>query len=198
MNRKITITLYAVLLAAGGNSLAQTAKPPVVGLAQVVDARVTTIEQDTVPAAEAMPEDRYSFAPTGGGFAGVRTFAEQVKHLAAANYQIASAILGEEPPAGTQNEAAPPSVKTKAQILEYLRGSFAFLHRAAATITPENITEPIPGTSGTWERTRLGRLMDALVHSANHYGQMVEYLRMNGIIPPASRNNSVKSGPQFI
>ena len=199
MNKKITITLYAILLVAGGKSLTQTAKPATtVGPAQVVEARITTIEGEVVPAAEAMPEERYSFAPSGGDFAGVRTFAEQVKHLAAANYQIASAILGEEPPTGTQNEAAPPSVKTKTQIMEYLRGSFLLLHRAAATMTPENITEPLPGTSGTWERTRLGRLMDALDHSSNHYGQMVVYLRMNGIIPPASRKSSVKNDPQFI
>ena len=199
MNKKITLTLYAILLVTGGSSLAQTAKPAeTVGPAQVVDVRITTIEQEVVPAAEAMPEDKYSFAPTMGEFTGVRTFAEQVKHLAAANYQLASPILGEKPPAGTEGEAAPPSVKTKAQIIEYLKGSFACLHRAAATITPQNITEPIPGTAGTWERTRLGRLMDGLAHTSNHYGQMVEYLRMNGIIPPASRRSSVRNDPRFI
>ena len=92
----------------------------------------------------------------------MRTFAEQVKHLAAANYQLAAATLAEEPPAGTDHETAPDSVKTKAQVMDYLKGSFTSLHRAAAAL-------------------------NALVHSSNHYGQMVEYLRMNNIVPPASR-----------
>ncbi len=197
MNKKIAVTLYAILLVASGGSQTQTTAETV-GPAQVFEVRITTIEDEVVPAAEAMPEDKYSFAPAGGEFADVRTFAEQVKHVAAANYQLASPVLGEEPPAGTRGEMAPPSVKTKAQIIEYLKGSFACLHRAAAMITPENITQPIPGTSGTWQRTRLGRLMDALAHASNHYGQMVEYLRMNGIIPPASRKNVAKKDPHFI
>jgi hypothetical protein len=64
----------------------------------------------------------------------VRTFAEQVKHLAAANYQLGSKALGVQPPAGTKNESAPESVKTKAEIMQYLRGSFSCLHRAAAML----------------------------------------------------------------
>jgi len=71
--------------------------------------------------------------------------------------------------------------------MAYLKGSFACLHRAAVMTSSGNEIEPIPGKSGTWQRTRLGLLIDALAHSSNHYGQMVEYLRMNGIVPPASR-----------
>jgi len=153
-------------------------------VSQVLDFWVTNTENLLVAAADAMPEERYSFAPAAGEFKGVRTFAEQVKHLAAANYQLGAAVLGEEPPAGTKAETAPHSVQSKEEIMQYLRGSFACLHRAAAGIDERNMDEPVAAKGN---RTRLWLIVDALVHSSNHYGQIVEYLRMNGIVPPASR-----------
>jgi hypothetical protein len=157
------------------------------GSREVIADRISTVEKVLVPAAEAMPEEKYSFLPIHGEFGGVRSFADEVKHLAAANCQLGSKALGVQPPAGTKNESAPESVKTKADIMQYLRGSFSCLHRAAAMLDEKNLTEPIKGESGTWQRTRLGLLVDAVAHSANHYGQMVEYRRRNGITPPASR-----------
>jgi uncharacterized damage-inducible protein DinB len=118
---------------------------------------------------------------------GVRTFGEQVKHLAAANYQLGARILGEAPAHGERDESAPEWVRSKQEIVQYVKGSFAILHRAIASIHDENLTDPISGTKGTWQRTRLGLAVDAIAHSYDHYGQMVEYLRMNGIVPPASR-----------
>lgn len=153
-------------------------------VSQVVDFWVTNTEQLVVPAAEAMPESKYSFAPSDGEFSGVRTFAEQIKHLAAANYQLAAGALGEEPPENTDHETAPSSVKTKAQIMDYLKGSFASLHRAATALNENNMDAPIPSKGN---RTRLLMLIDAVAHSSNHYGQMVEYLRMNNIVPPENR-----------
>jgi hypothetical protein len=182
---RIIRVISAVLLLSATSVIAKAAtpaEPRAVG--QVVDFWVTNIEQLVVPAAEAMPEAKYSFAPSNGGFSGVRTFAEQVKHLAAANYQLAAATLGEEPPAGTNHETAPDSVKTKAEVIEYLKGSFTSLHRAAAALNERNMDDPIPSKGN---RTRLLMLIDSVVHSSNHYGQMVEYLRMNNIVPPASR-----------
>jgi hypothetical protein len=174
-----------VLLLSATSAMAQVATPAQPRtVSQVVDFWVTNTEQLIVPAADAMPEAKYSFAPSNGEFSGVRTFSEQVKHLAAANYQLAAAALGEEPPAGTDHETAPDSVKGKAQVMDYLKGSFVSLHRAAAALNEHNMDDPIPSKGN---RTRLLMLMDALVHSSNHYGQMVEYLRMNNIVPPASR-----------
>lgn len=179
---------FALVFASSHLALAQTGEAaPYRPAGKVLDDWVTNTEQLVVPAANAMPEDKYSFAPSDGEFHGVRTFAEQVKHLAASNYQLGARILGEQPPPGTKNETAPDSVKTKAEIMAYLEGSFVCLHRAAVLINDQNQVEPLPGTSGTWQRTRLGLLIDALAHSSNHYGQMVEYLRMNRIVPPASR-----------
>jgi len=176
--------ILAVILTLSTSSLiAQVATSPHT-VSQVVDFWVTNIEQLVVPAADAMPEGKYSFAPSNGEFSGVRTFGVQVKHLAAANYQLAAATLAEEPPVGTDHETAPDSMKTKAQIMDYLKGLFASLHRAAAALNESNMDDPIPSKGN---RTRLLMLIDAVVHSSEHYGQIVEYLRMNNIIPPASR-----------
>jgi hypothetical protein len=156
-------------------------------VAQAIDAWVTNTETHLVPLAEAMPEDKYSFAPTGGEFTGVRTFAEQIKHLAANNYLEAAVILGEQAPDGAKGEIGPEWVRSKAEIIRYLKGSFASLHRAVGTIDAANMTQPIPGISGSWQRNRVARAIDAIAHSFDHYGQLVEYLRMNGIVPPNSR-----------
>ena len=174
-----------VLLLSTASVIAQVATPAEPHtVSQVLDFWVTNTEQLLLPAADAMPEAKYSFAPSNGEFSGVRTFAEQVKHLAAANYQLAAATLGEEPPAGTAHETAPDEVKTKAQIMDYFKGSFTSLHRAAAALNEGNMDDPIPSKGN---RTRLLILLDSVVHSSNHYGQMVEYLRMNNIVPPTSR-----------
>jgi hypothetical protein len=175
----------ALLLLSAPSVIAQVAPPTQWHtVSQVMDFWVTNTEQLIIPAADAMPDAQFSFAPSHGEFSGVRTFAEQVKHLSAANYQLAAATLGEQPPAGTDHETAPDSVKTKAQVIDYLKGSFTSLHRAAAALNESNMDDPVPSKGN---RTRLLMLIDALVHSSNHYGQMVEYLRMNNIIPPASR-----------
>lgn len=177
------IALEAVFSAV---ALAQTPSAPLTA-SQTFNERITSAEKEIVPAAEIMPEDKYSFAPSNGEFRGVRTFAEQVKHLAAANYQLGARLLGEDPPHRERNESAPDSIRTKAEVVEYLKRSFAYLHRAAATFNDANLVAPIPGATGTWQRTRLGLAIDVIAHSYDHYGQMAEYLRMNGIVPPASR-----------
>lgn len=179
------------LAMAAGNAVAQEKKVEEGPTrAQVLDALVRNAEGEFVPAADAMPEEKYSFAPSNGEFHGARTFAQQIKHVAAANYQLGARILGEKLPPGTvgaKSETAPDSVQTKAQVMEYLRGSFAYLHKAVTSVDAANEVESIPGVKGVWERTRLGAAVDAIAHTYDHYGQMVEYLRMNGIVPPASR-----------
>src|SRR5579859_6558506 len=95
---------------------------------QVVDAWITNTETHLIPVADAMPEGKYSFAPSNGEFKDVRTFAQQLRHLAANNYRQAAVILGKRPTADQINEEGPDSVKTKAEIVNYLKGSFAALH----------------------------------------------------------------------
>jgi uncharacterized damage-inducible protein DinB len=148
-----------------------------------------SVQTQIVPAADAMPAVKYGFVPTDGEFKGVRTFGQQVKHLAATNHILAAAALGEEPPTGAGDEMGPETVRTKAEILDYLNGSFEHLARAIDAIGDKNATvksSPISPLKGT-ETTRLALTVEAMIHAFNHYGQMVEYLRMNGIVPPASR-----------
>jgi uncharacterized damage-inducible protein DinB len=142
-----------------------------------------------VQAADAMPADKYGFAPTDGEFKGVRTFGQQVKHLAATNHILAAAALGEEPPVDAGDEMGPETVRTKAEILDYLNGSFEHLATAIDAIGDKNATvksSPISPLKGA-ETTRLALAVEAMIHAFDHYGQMVEYLRMNSIVPPASR-----------
>src|SRR5437870_12466352 len=96
-----------------------------------------------VSAADAMPEDKYSFAPTNGEFKGVRTFAQQVKHVAATNYLVASGILGEKPPVEVGGENGPDSIKSKADIIKFLKDLFAYAHKAVTSVDEKNMVAPM-------------------------------------------------------
>ena len=142
-----------------------------------------------VDAAEAMPADKYGFAPTAGEFKNVRSFSRQLRHLSATNYILAAAALGQAPPPDAGDELGPDSVVTKAQHVAYLEGSFDALDKAIDAIGDRRVpvvSSPIsPFQAGT--ATRLALIAESLMHAQDHYGQIVEYLRMNGIVPPASR-----------
>jgi uncharacterized damage-inducible protein DinB len=163
----------------------KTAAPASVG--SVLDSAVGNVEREFVPAAEAMPEDRFSFAPASGEFKGVRTFAQQVKHVAAVNYAVAASILGEKPPVDTGGENGPDAMKSKADIVKFLKDSFVYLHKAASSVDEKNLVAPIKSPFGDAPATRLGMATLIVAHCFDHYGQVVVYLRMNGIVPPASR-----------
>ena len=150
----------------------------------VRDQRRTLVET-----AEAMPADKFGFAPTLGEFANVRTFSHQLKHLAATNFILAAAAMGEAPPMDAGDEQGPDSVVTKAQHLAYLRASYDALERAARAIGDTRIpvgSSPISPLSRA-SATRMALISESLTHAYDHYGQLVVYLRMNGVIPPASR-----------
>src|SRR5579885_2124435 len=153
----------------------------------IEDLLVSSVEGEFVPAAEAMPEDKYSFAPTNGEFKGVRTFAQQVKHVAAVNYLIGASLLQEKPPVDLGGENGPDAIASKADIMKFLKDSFAYMHKAVASINEKTSVEQIKSPFGDGKVSRLGIGMTAIGHCLDHYGQMVVYLRMNGIVPPASR-----------
>ena len=138
-----------------------------------------------VAAAGAMPADKYEFAPVQGEFRGVRTFAQQVKHVACANYGFFKQVRNEEPPVGC-GTGGPDPAKSKAELIAYLRASFTF---GAEVISSLDANRPLEAVSGPYggTRTRLGMAVLAVWHGSDNYGQIVEYLRMNGIVPPASR-----------
>ena len=195
---KIWITIFVLWLAAG--SLLAQAAPPVADMKndtsldaqqeqRALQSLMKIVEKEIISTVDAMPADKFGFAPTDGEFKGVRTFGQMVKHFSATNHILAAAALGEEPPADAGDELGPESARTKAEILAYLRGSFVHLGKAVQAIGQTNVpvnASPIsPLKRG--EVTRLALMTESLLHAYDHYGQMVEYLRMNGVVPPASR-----------
>jgi uncharacterized damage-inducible protein DinB len=173
--------------ATGAQALPST--PPTI--ASAIDREISIVEKELIDAAEAMPEDKFDFSPEklsihGSDYKGVRTFGEQLKHVAASNYLIWSPITGEKPPDTVNDGKGPDNMKAKADIIKYLKDSFAFGHKAVATLNDSNLVQPITSSSGR-PTTRLFLATFAPAHCFDHYGQLVEYLRMNGIVPPASR-----------
>ncbi len=159
------------------------ADPPSIG--QVLDSEFQIWDHEIISALEAMPADKFDFAPTAGEFKGARTFGQQAKHLAAVIYGFSAGVLGEKAPAdtGKLNEG-PELLRTKAEIVEYVKGALAYGHKALLSLNEKNELRNAERGSN---RTPLYEATFFMSHSMDHYGQMVEYLRMNGIIPPASR-----------
>jgi DinB superfamily len=202
--RQIRITLLSLLVMAGfaafplkrdsrivplaAAASAQQAPPTV---ASVVDREISSVEQQILDVAEAMPEDQFNFSPEGlnirgSDYKGIRSFAVQLKHVAASNYFIWSPLTGDKLPEDLNDGNGPEGLKTKAGIILFLKQSFALGHKAAATLTANNLLQVPEGS----ESTRLHLAEFGVAHAYDHYGQMVEYLRMNGIVPPASRKKS--------
>ena len=156
-----------------------------VEISTVFERQLSNVEREIVPLAEAMPEDKYDFAPKDGEFATVRTFAEQIRHVATTNFIIGAAILGEKSPVDEGKNENGPELKTKAEIVKELKDSFAYLHKVFATLNTRNSLEPFKIWGQTSSRLSVSTML--IGHINDHYGQCVVYLRMNGIIPPASR-----------
>jgi hypothetical protein len=148
--------------------------------------QLTLVENDVVSLAEAMPADKYDFKPSNGEFTGVRTFGEQVKHLATMIYMTAAIVLEEKTPYGPgTNDNGPDDVRGKAQIVDYLKAAIAYARRAMGSLTEQNALDPLKTYFGSQPRTEVAA--GVVYHSYDHYGQMVVYARMNGIVPPSSR-----------
>jgi uncharacterized damage-inducible protein DinB len=189
----LAIIIFTVMALTHGatSALAQQGQQPQPTIASAMDREISTIEKEIVEAAEAMPEDKFNFSPEGinlqgSDYKGVRTFAVQVKHVGASNYILWSSLTGDKFPQDYMGGNGPENLKTKADIIKFLKDSFVLGHKAAATLTTENMLQTI----GHGKSTRLHLVAFAVAHAFDHYGQMVEYLRMNGIVPPASRQPS--------
>lgn len=157
--------------------------------AKALDEMLTMFEGEAMSAAKAMPAEKYDFAPSSAAFAPgsaakfdkVRTFAGQVAHVAQANYYFYMTLSGLKPEVDVR---AVGGLKTREECVAALQGSFAFGHKALATVTAANAFQSIAGADGLHTRATVADF--AVAHGFDHYGQMVEYLRMNGIVPPAS------------
>ena len=190
MSKLVASSLFAccLLAAASTPAFSQAAAPakPSVGTlttpSQTYGKLLGMMENEFVGAAEAMPEDKYNFAPpvTAGDFKGVRTFAQQVKHVAESNYFFFGGPNFTETDGKAKSDAI-EKLTSKADIVQALKDSFAKGHSFVDGITPENAFVM------TGNGTRAGMASFGLAHCMDHYGQLVVYLRMNSIVPPASR-----------
>lgn len=177
----VPIVVAASLTLANGATAQERIDP----MAATVAQWFTMIERSFISLADAMPAEKYGFKPTSGEFKDVRTFGEQVKHVACSNFGFFNEIEKKEPPAAC-NTGGPSPAKTKAELMTYVRESFAYAHGVLRQMTPANALEPAGGPYGG-QSTRLGLTTLAVWHASDHYGQLVVYLRMNGIVPPASQ-----------
>lgn len=181
-----TLVSSAQMGATSAKVAAGTQMSPVQAQNELLD----LFEHEFMGVAQAMPADKYGFAPAAATFAasqgakydGVRTFAQEISHVTTANYYFASKILNEKMPVDPKRI---DSLTTKDELLKAAADSFAYAHKALATITPENAYTAIDGVDGLHTRSVVASFISA--HGYDHYGQMVEYLRMNGIVPPGSK-----------
>lgn len=170
-----------------GQSATPTSTAPTA--AKVFDSQLRGPEGETVSLVEAVPESAFSFVPKNGAFEKSRSFAQQAKHLAAVNYIVAAALLGEKVPAEAgEGESGPASVTSKEQIVKYVKDSFAYCHKAMATLTNANLMEMVPDAFDPKRKSARVSLANIISwHTFDHYGQMAIYARMNNVVPPASR-----------
>lgn len=148
------------------------------------------VEGNFLGVAEAMPAEKYSFIPSQGNFAGVRSFGEQVKHVACANFAFFNEIEGKTPPPDCE-KGGPDKAATKVELIAYLKSSFDYGNRVLATIDAGNALVREEGRYAAPD-TRLGLAVTAVWHITDHYGQCVEFLRMNGIVPPVTQKYGIK------
>jgi uncharacterized damage-inducible protein DinB len=158
--------------------------------AAAFDSQLSVIEEEMMGAIKAMPAEKYDFAPSAAifvpgqktEFEKVRTFGQQATHVAEANYFFYSIVSGLKPDVDVKGIE---KLTKKDDIVAAMAGSFAFAHKAMATLTAGNAFEVIKSPEPGFQ-TRATLASFGVSHGFDHYGQMVEYLRMNGIVPPAS------------
>lgn len=188
----ISRKLRVVLLAAGIVSCCSTAlfaADANARVGDVFDHSLTNTEKEFVSLVEAMPADKFGFAPTAGKFDGVRTFGQQAKHAAFVLNALAATLLGEKNPSTTDgHDNGPDNLTSKEQIVRYVKDAFAYAHKAVAKLTNANLMELTADPfDPKGKKPRVDSVSTMLWHTFDHYGQMVEYARMNGIVPPASQ-----------
>jgi hypothetical protein len=175
-------------VAQGMGSMGATARPPLQAGSMIAPDKVlrSLWKQEGgefMAMAAAMPADNFNFAPTdegikGGKFDGVRTWAQEVKRVTEANSGL---LRGFNLP-NAMSRAAVEKLQGRDEIVNALHSSYDSLQKGIDTVTPQNAFEDMDGKGNT----RVGMIAYVLIHNNDHLGQLVEYLRMNGMIPPES------------
>lgn len=190
----IVLTVGVAIMAQGadkksGKAPAKKADIPQ-SISESVSGPLQFAEGNLLGVAEEMPEDKYSFIPTAGKFDDARSFGEQIKHVACAQFAFFNEFEGKQPPADCERGGHDPAT-TKAELIEYLKKSFDYGNQVLATLTAKNALDRVEGRYGG-PSTKMGISVIAVWHVTDHYGQLVEYLRMNGHVPPMTQKYGLK------
>jgi len=187
--KSAAVVVFASLILVAPPAFAQKEEIPK-SLSESVAGALGWAEKGFLSVAEAMPESKYSYIPTGGNFEGVRSFGEQVKHVACAQFAFFNEVEGKIPPEHCER-GGPSKAETKAELVKYLRDSFDYGDHVLATMTAQNALDRVEGPYAG-PNTRLGIAVAAVWHITDHYGQLVVYLRLNGIVPPVTQQYPLK------
>jgi len=187
----VVFAIAPIIVAQEANSKASSPPDDIPkSIAESVAFSMQFAEGNLVGLAEAMPENKYSFVPTAGKFDDARSFGEQIKHVACAHFAFFNEFEGRKPPEDCEKGGHDPA-KTKAELVQYLKSSFDYGNRVLATLTEKNALDRVKGRYAG-PNTKLGISVVAVWHMTDHYGQLVEYLRMNGIVPPMTQKYGLK------
>lgn len=192
---------FAILAAAlvAGSCLASAQAAPAAGFdpTKQILQTVQRFENNLMALAKAMPADKYNFAPSSeifkagspAKFDTVRTFAQQLTHVAGMSFQF-YAPFGVEPDPSIDVKNL-DKITSKDEVLKVLQASFDMQNKAIAGMTTENAFTP----KGPRNMTLVAAILVVMGDDDDHYGQLVEYGRMNGIIPPATEQNAHTAPP---
>jgi DinB superfamily len=183
MRRIFLFAFLALPLCAQTGEIAKTIADSVGGPLKLAEGQLLSI-------AEAMPEGKYSFVPTAGKFDDARSFGEQVKHVGCSQFAFFNEIEGKTPPAECE-KGGPSKAATKAELIQYLRDSFDYGNNVLEAVNAQTALMRVEGRYAG-PNTRLGIAVTAVWHITDHYGQLVEYLRMNGMVPPVTQRYGLK------
>ncbi len=177
MTRQIVIALLAAATAIFAAPAAVAQTPDMKTASGMAQAAHANLKRYIVKAAEKMPEENYSFKPVPE----IRSFGELLGHIANAQYNYCSGASSEKNPNTVNIEKTKTS---KADIVAALEGSFAHCDKAYASLSDAKIGEM--GKMGNNERNKFGILSGNNTHINEHYGNLVTYMRIKGIVPPSS------------
>jgi uncharacterized damage-inducible protein DinB len=139
-----------------------------------------TAKRNMLGSAKVMPQDKYGFKPVDT----VRTFGQMLAHVAGANFVFCSAARGEKSPHA--EEEFEKSATTPAAIVKALQDSVAYCDAAYTALTDARAAEMVNAPFGDGKEARATVLMGNTGHNNEHYGNLVTYLRINGLVPPSS------------
>lgn len=186
LSRSIVCTGFVVVLSVPALALGATQSPAPANAAgdaisQAIKATWDGAKRNLKESAEQMPEPDYAFKPTEQ----VRTFGQILAHVAGANYVFCSAARGEKSPFGEDNFEK--TAKTKAEIVKALNDSLTYCDAAYVSLTDRGAGEMITMPFGMGTQPRAAALINNAVHLQEHYGNLVTYFRIKGMVPPSTK-----------